>query len=216
MDDDREARRDAMRRLADALRRTNDVAVCTDLPPARLDAISKQLEDLARELGSLQHDGPFSGLLPRERDYARPQHAMPLSPVIGELNPMRPELELRLEGEVVRGSARLGKRFVGPAGYAHGGVTAMICDQLVALAARAGGVRGVTRTLSVRYRRPTPLYQELVLEAWCEQVSDDSARAVAEIRAGSEVCVRAEAEMVVARQIIESKQRRAAPPVRLD
>jgi acyl-CoA thioesterase FadM len=74
----------------------------------------------------------------------------------------------------------------------------------------------VTRTLSVRYRRPTPLYQELVLEGWCEEVADDRARTVAEIRAGSEVCVRAEAEMVVARHIIESKERRAAPPVEVE
>jgi acyl-coenzyme A thioesterase PaaI-like protein len=216
MDESREARRAALARLADALRQMNEVAVCTALPPAQVESIARQLEQLTGELASQQHDGPFSGLLPRERDYARPGHAMPLSPVIGELNPLRPEIELRLEGQRVRGSARLGKRFIGPAGYAHGGVTAMICDQLAALASRAAGVRGVTRTLSVRYRRPTPLYQTLELEGWCEQVGEDRAQVVCEIRASGELCVRAEAEMVLARRIIESKERRAAPPVQLD
>jgi acyl-coenzyme A thioesterase PaaI-like protein len=216
MEEAREARRSAMAHLADVLRRANDAAVCTDLPPARIDAIAAQIESVARELASRQHDGPFSGLLPRERDYARPHHAMPLSPVIGELNPMRPEIALTIEGQRVRGSARLSKRFVGPAGCAHGGVTAMICDQLVALAARAGGVRGVTRALEVRYLRTTPLYEPLELEGWCDQVGDDRAHAVCEIRAGGEVCVRAEAEMVVSRRILESKERKSAPPVQVD
>jgi acyl-coenzyme A thioesterase PaaI-like protein len=216
MDEAREARRAAMLRLADALRTMNEVAVCTALPAAQVEAIAQRIGELARELGREQHDGPFSGLLPRERDYARPGHAMPLSPVIGELSPIRPEIELSLEGQRVRGSARLGKRFIGPAGYAHGGVTAMICDQLAALASRAAGVRGVTRTLSVRYRRPTPLYQTLELEGWCEQVGEERAQVSCEIRAAGKVCVRAEAEMVLARRIIEGKERRAAPPARVD
>ena len=215
MDEDREARRSAMARLADALRRANDVAVCTDLPPERVLEVAERIEAAARELASRQHDGPFSGLLPRERDYSRPHHAMPLSPVIGELNPMRPEIELRIEGQRVCGSARLGKRFVGPAGCAHGGVTAMICDQLVALAARAGGVRGVTRALEVRYRRTTPLFETLELEGWCEQVDGERVRALCEIRAGGEVCVRGEADLVVSRRILEA-ERKTSPPVRLE
>jgi acyl-coenzyme A thioesterase PaaI-like protein len=216
MSEEREVRRAALAQLADALRRANDVAVCTDLPPARIEAIAREIGELARELATRQHDGPFSGLLPRERDYARPHRAMPLSPVIGELNPMRPEIELRIEGERVRGSARLGKRFVGPAGCAHGGVTAMICDQLVALAARAGGVRGVTRELSVRYLRTTPLHEPLELEGWCEEVGPGRARAVCEIRAGGETCVRGEADMVVSRRILEAAERKSAPPVRIE
>jgi acyl-coenzyme A thioesterase PaaI-like protein len=208
-----EARRRAMLRLADSLRRMNEVAVCTNLPPARVEAIALQVDALARELASDQHDGPFSGLLPRERDYARPQHAMPLSPVIGELSPIRPEIELRIEGDRVRGSARLGKPFIGPAGFAHGGVAAMICDQLAALTSRACGVRGVTRRLEVSYLRPTPLYRELELEGWCESRDSDRARTVCEIRADGKPCVRGEAEMVVARRITEATERRAAPRV---
>jgi acyl-coenzyme A thioesterase PaaI-like protein len=210
-----EARRAAIAQLADALRRINEVAVRTNVAPAQIEAVAAQVERLARELGREQHDGPFSGLLPRQRDYSRPQHAMPLSPVIGELNPLSPEIELRLEGERVRGSVQLGKRFIGPPGFAHGGVTAMICDQLVALAARACGVRGVTRTLAVRYRRPTPLYQALELEAWCEQAGEARARALCEIRSQGEVCVRGEAELVVSQPIL-GQDRKPAPPARLE
>jgi len=213
MDEAREARREAIAHLAGALRRMNEIAVRTGIAADRIEQVAEQVDALAVELAREQHDGPFSGLLPRERDYSRPHHAMPLSPVIGELSPMAPEIELRIEDGRVRGSVQLGKRFIGPPGYAHGGVTAMICDQLVALAARACGVRGVTRTLAVRYRRPTPLYRLLELEAWGHQLEGDSARAVCEIRSEGEVCVRAEAELVVSKPIL-AQERRSAPPAR--
>ena len=64
--------------------------------------------------------------------------------------------------------------------------------------------------------RTTPLYAPLELEGWCEEVGDDRARAVCEIRAGGEVCVRGEADMVVSRRILGEKERKAAPPVRVD
>ena len=160
----RESRREAMKDLATALRRLTDVAVCTDLPPDEVRAATRRVEALTADLAREQHDGPYSGLLPKRRDYDRPHYSMPLSPIIGELNPIRPEVQVELREGRVYGTAVLGKKFVGPAGFAHGGVTAMICDQLVALAARAAGLRGLTASLEVRYRRPTPLYRELSLE----------------------------------------------------
>ena len=76
-------------------------------------------------------------------------------------------------------------------------------------------MRGVTRSLSVRYRRPTPLYEPLELEGWCEQVDADRTRALCEIRAQGEVCVRGEAELVVSRPIL-GQERRSAPAAEID
>jgi len=51
---------------------------------------------------------------------------MPLNPVIGACSPVRPDVQLRFsDGEVV-GRALITKRFVGPPGFAHGGITAML------------------------------------------------------------------------------------------
>jgi acyl-coenzyme A thioesterase PaaI-like protein len=213
-DSHRELRHAAMLRLATALRRLTDVAVCTNLPPAELDEVSLQLEGCTVRLAREQHDGPFSGLLPRERDHSRPHQSMPLSPVLGELNPVRPEVSVELRDQRVRGTALLGKKFIGPAHHAHGGVSAMICDQLVALAARARGLRGVTASLDVQFRRPVPLYEELELEAWCEPQDERSAQAFCEIRARGEVAVRARARIVSAAWA-HPEQRTAAPPARV-
>jgi acyl-coenzyme A thioesterase PaaI-like protein len=212
----REARRAALVRLAASVRRLADVTATTDIEPDQIDRVREQVDAAAQELARDQHDGPYSGLLPKVRDHARPHTSMPLSPIVGECSPVRPEVELALDGERVLGTAVLGKKWIGPPGYAHGGVTAMICDQIVALAARGGGIRGVTKSLEIRYRRPTPLYERLELEGWCETREAGSVRARAEIRAGEQVCVSAEAEMVVARRIIDDAERRAAPDVLLD
>ena len=217
---DREAakarRRGALAGLGSAVRRLADAAVSTALEPDEIEPIQRRVEALTRELARAHHDGPYSGLLPRERDYRRPGAAMPLSPILGECSPVRPDVEMTLDGERVTGRAVLGKKWVGPPGYAHGGVTALLCDQLVALAARAGGVRGVTRALEVRYHRPTPLHEPLELAGWCERVEGQEVRARCEIRAGEKVCVSASAELVYAPRIAESKERRAAPPVELE
>jgi acyl-coenzyme A thioesterase PaaI-like protein len=211
----REARRSALARLATSLRRLTDVAVCTDVPPAEIEEAAQALDGWTVRLAREQHDGPFSGLLPRQRDHTFPHRSMPLSPVLGELNPIRPEVQVELRDGRVRGSAVLSKKFIGPAHHAHGGVSAMICDQLLALAARARGLRGVTASLDVRFRRPVPLYEPLELEGWCEPQGAREARACCEIRARGEVAVRAEARVVLA-AFAHPEQRTAAPLVVLE
>jgi acyl-coenzyme A thioesterase PaaI-like protein len=47
--------------------------------------------------------------------------------------------------------------YEGPPGMVHGGVLALVLDQIFGEAAAAGGVPGMTGTLKLRYRRPTPL-----------------------------------------------------------
>ncbi len=44
-----------------------------------------------------------------------------------------------------------------PEGQVHAGVSAMVLDQVLGEAAGAGGGPGMTGTLTIRYRRPTPL-----------------------------------------------------------
>jgi acyl-coenzyme A thioesterase PaaI-like protein len=202
-------------RLAEATRLLTDAVVVTGHEPALLDAAARQIREIAERLAEVQHDGPFSGLLPRVRDYNRPEWSLPLSPVCGEASPIRPDVKLWLEGERVVGTARLNKKHVGPVHHAHGGVTAMICDQLVALAARAAQFRALTHTLSVRFRRPTPLYRPLDLAAWCEPRDERRAAGFATISAGGEVLVSAEAILALAPDWSRPEQRTAAPRVQL-
>jgi acyl-coenzyme A thioesterase PaaI-like protein len=190
------ARRDALARLAASIRRLSDAAVSTAIEPSEIDEISGTIEALTERLGARVHKGPYSGLMGRKIDTSSPARMLPLSPIVGPYNPIAPDVELRFDGARVRGRARLGKKHIGPPNCAHGGIGAMIADQLVALAGANAGLRAVTRTLSMRFRRPIPLYEELELEAWCVEVSDRRATVAAEIRSGGEVRLEIEGEMV--------------------
>ena len=97
---------------------------------------------------------------------------MPLNPIIGACSPVRPEVQLRFsDGEIV-GHAVFTKRFVGPPGYAHGGISAMLGDQIVSASPMAIGVRTITESLQVRYRRPLPLGEDVTLWGVCEPAGE--------------------------------------------
>ncbi|MGW0043732.1 PaaI family thioesterase [Rhodococcus sp. NPDC003348] len=76
----------------------------------------------------------------------------------GLRNPVAPPLELHYDADGrVWADFRLGPQYEGPAGLTHGGVSALILDQLLGDTAVAAGRPGMTGTLTLRYRRPTPL-----------------------------------------------------------
>ena len=60
---------------------------------------------------------------------------------------------------------RLGRRFAGPPGHAHGGIIATLLDEAMSKANRARGVVAMTRQMSVEYLRPVPLGARLTLTA---------------------------------------------------
>src|SRR5947209_1492966 len=119
---------------------------------------------------------------------------MPLTPIIGHCSPTRPEVRIRcIDGEV-RGTATFTRRFVGPPGHAHGGISAMLADQLVAASPMALGLKTVTKSLTVKYVRGLPLDAELELWGVCEP-DGDVFRARFEVRVGGAVAVTGTAEL---------------------
>jgi acyl-coenzyme A thioesterase PaaI-like protein len=78
--------------------------------------------------------------------------------VIGLRNAMAPPLEVTWndDGTVV-GHAKLGAAFEGPAGYVHGGVSALLLDQVCGEAAAAANRPGMTAQLTLRYRKAAKL-----------------------------------------------------------
>ena len=213
MSEHRSGRRQVVGELASSVRALADAAAETGTGEDEIAEVSEAVRALARRLSAPRHDGPYSGLHGRDLDLSTPAGPLPLSPVIGDCNPSAPEVHLRFEAGRVRGTARLTRRHVGPPGAAHGGVGAMIADQLVAVTPFRLGLTCVTRTMTVRYRRPIPLDHDLVLEAWCEPVFDEGkisgplVRAWCTISVGDDVVLDAEAEMVVAMQVTRPERR---------
>jgi acyl-coenzyme A thioesterase PaaI-like protein len=86
------------------------------------------------------------------------------NPVIGAGNPIAPPMRIEAGADGAQGWCTLGHAYEGPPMYGHGGVSAMLIDQLLGHAAAASGHPGVTTDLSVRYRRPVPL--DVPLRIW--------------------------------------------------
>ena len=168
-----QVRRDGVEKLAVAVRELADAVAETGVDRTTLDEATGALQLLTHRLRSEVDDDAYSGLVIKPVDYSVPEGPMPLNPIIGRCSPVRPEVELRLaDGEIV-GTATFSKRFVGPPGFAHGGVTAMIAEQIASASPMAIGARTITKSLQLDYLRPIPLGEEVELWGVCEPAGDD-------------------------------------------
>jgi hypothetical protein len=96
------------------------------------------------------------------------------NPVIGAGNPIAPPMRVEIGEDGAEGWCTLGHAYEGPPMYGHGGVSAMLIDQLLGHAAAASGHPGVTTELSVRYRRPVPL--DVPLRIWGRVIEAEGRR----------------------------------------
>ena len=191
-----QARRDALLSLAEATRRLSDVVAKTAVGPSVLQAAEADVRRAVEALDAAHSEERYSHLMDRI-DYEHPSLTLPLSPIIGAYSPVRPEVELWMEEGRVRGRARLERKHTGPPESAHGGVVALIADQLMAIVPWTLSLpTTATKTLTVRYRRPVPLYVDLDFEASGEAI-ENGVMARGTMSAGGVLCVEVEAELVV-------------------
>jgi hypothetical protein len=99
-----------------------------------------------------------------------PQDYFWTSPMVGHANPIAPPVEVwAVTGEggqrEVRGRVTFGYPYEGPPTCVHGGVIAELFDEMLGLSNILAGVGAMTGTLTIRYRRPTPLLAPLDLAA---------------------------------------------------
>jgi Thioesterase superfamily len=123
---------------------------------------------------------------------ADPGGFFPYSPVVGPLNPIAPPLIFAFDGERLRGTGALPAAFVGPPGTVHGGVVAMVLDELLGAVNACLGLGAFTGTLTIRYERPTPIATDLELESRVERTEGRKVFTVGTISAGGAVTARAE------------------------
>jgi acyl-coenzyme A thioesterase PaaI-like protein len=189
-------RRRATEELAVSIRAMADAAAETAVEPSVLDDVRAQIDEIAARLRAAVHEGAYSGLVEPPVDYSLPENPMPLNPIIGACNPTRPDVQLRYrDGEVV-GTATFSRRFTGPPGFTHGGISAMLADQIVAVTGGAIGTRCITKAVHVRFRRPLPLDEPVELWGVCDMSDPDNITARYTITAGGEVKVEGTAELV--------------------
>jgi len=159
--------RDARERLAAAIRTLISHAVETDIDPADAQATAERIEQIAGELDRHPRREPKMPKYPHFEDL---QINFGDDPVIGKSNPIAPPVEVSIDGKIVRAHANVGRQYEGPPGFVHGAVIASIFDMVLGLVNVVSGNAGMTGTLTVRYRRPTPLNTDLDVEAHVERV----------------------------------------------
>ena len=186
-----EGQRAALLRLAAAMRKITEGLMDMDAPEADLLAAAEASERFAERLEESRtghRSWGFSETSPSGNTRAMFDH----SPLIGQANPVAPPLRLWVEGEEVVGTAVFGRQYEGPPGHVHGGMVAAAFDEALGMVQAMTGRPGMTGTLTVRYRRPTPLHQELRFRARVERVEGRKIFASGTLHAGEVLCAEAE------------------------
>jgi len=76
----------------------------------------------------------------------------------------------------------LGERYQGGAGFAHGGVIALLLDEAMGKVCRFRGIKAVTAELSVEYLKPVSVEKEIVVEGYEAELKGRNLFLIGEIR----------------------------------
>lgn len=179
------------RRLAKAMRAVIDHLVTSDAPEEELRRAADALERYAGRLAT--HAQRLAPLGFAETANAGDVNAFfDYSPLIGLSNPIAPPVVLGVDGDVVRGRVTFGAAYEGPPGHVHGGFIAATFDEVLGFAQSMTGHPGMTGTLAIRYRKPTPLHREITLGARVVRVEGRKIFAEGRMQVGDTLTAEAE------------------------
>jgi hypothetical protein len=144
---------------AAAIRRLSSLLLSLEHAHPTVDAIVAQIVDWEHELSaavppdSAPRIGADDGSRRVYLDHATD---------IGAFNPCFPEYRFdQLDGEIAAGRVTFPLVYEGPPGLVHGGFLSVFFDCVIQHQNCVTGLSGKTRSLNVRFRRPTPVLTEL-------------------------------------------------------
>lgn len=140
--------------LTAAVRRLNEVSLRTTVDHETVDDVRRQIEEVTARLEKSMIPSNYGVAFTKGgkvRGYG--------NAVVGLRNPLA--VPLKVVQDKVNGRAtaefELNALYEGPPGQVHGGVVALVLDQVFGEAAAAAGAPGMTGTLKLRYQLNTPL-----------------------------------------------------------
>jgi acyl-coenzyme A thioesterase PaaI-like protein len=190
-----EVAHDATVAVADSLRGLIDAVRLAAAPVDALAAAQALIEQAQALLdphrfGGLPAQGALdgSGFGLRSLMVGEPNAYFPYSPIVGPRNPLAPPVRMwpAAHGRM-HGSVELGAPYAGPPGLVHGGVVALLFDELLGACAILNEAPGFTGTLTVKYLRGTPLRTPLSMEAWIDRIEGRKTFVTGELRSGDVV-----------------------------
>lgn len=185
------------RALADAARALIPATLLTTAGPDALAAATTLVRDAVAQLSGSARASRYEGVTLAPgigvNDAAWETHA-----IYGHSQPLAPPVRVSEEtpGRVV-GSVTFGASYEGGPGSVYGGFVAAVFDGACGRAVIAAGHLAVTRSLLVRFRRPTPLYRELRIEAIVGARNGDDVEIAARMWSGETLTSDAEASFTI-------------------
>jgi acyl-coenzyme A thioesterase PaaI-like protein len=175
----------AARRTAESARALIRALINNGAPPEVLDEIAQTLDGLTATLAPTARTSRYEGNAGvSEPGTVQPSPVMETHTVIGPASPMSPPLVIETRDGRVHGTGRYDVRFEGPPRSLHGGYVASAFDLVLASAAAVTGKICMTASLTVQYRKATPLDTDLVFEAWPDRTEGRVVHTVATCTAG--------------------------------
>ena len=171
---------------------TRQLILDSFLSTARIEDIDAAIVHISKALESVNASDGIPGSAAAE------SHFTDRSPFYGSMNPLSMPMTMEQDDSVgefgaIVGSATFTEPFEGPPGHVHGGYIAASFDEVLGMAQSLTGRPGMTGTLSIKYRAPTPLHQEIVYRGWVDRVDGRKIFTKGTSHIGDTLCAEAEA-----------------------
>jgi len=177
------------RELGESLRRLLDVVVRTGASPAELRSAAQAIDELTARLSG--------SVVQSDRSVAAGSYRAHMSLVGGLSHPIAPQLQMQVHEGGASGEVVIGPLFQGGPGLVHGGVLALLIDHAMGCVAAGPQRPAMTVTLTMHYRKPTPLGVPLTVAVRLDRIEGRKLHLSADITAGGEITVRAESVFLV-------------------
>jgi acyl-coenzyme A thioesterase PaaI-like protein len=181
----------AVRRLISHLRKTL-------APRELLESVAQDANAIADRLEGHDYDGPFGQhrlcvRLDREMPKNQtPAEYFPYSPIIGPLNPIAAPIEFKFDNGIVHAEHIFDAPYNGPPTAVHGGIIALVFDELLGCTGVMNEAGGFTGTLTIRYSALTPLHRKVRLRSWIDRNEGRKTFICGTIHDGDTLCAEAE------------------------
>jgi acyl-coenzyme A thioesterase PaaI-like protein len=151
--------------FTNAVRELVDVTIRTEVDADEIRAAQVEVEAIVERLRKKQMDGAYGVRFRHDGTRGRNWG----NTVMGLRNPIAPPLHIHSDRKGRAWSDfSLGAPYEGPPGLVHGGVIALMLDQVLGHAVSTSGRPGMTGTLTITYRQGTRL-GDLRCEAWVDR-----------------------------------------------
>lgn len=176
-------------RVGDAVREMIERLVDNRAPDASFEAMALQLETMAQTLREFEHGRRYDRFAEASTAGAGPPrgHAE-YSPLIGRANPIAPLMTFTMDPPRINAEVTFGSAYEGPPGSVHGGLVAAAFDEVMGAAQALTGNPGMTGSLTIDYRAPTPLHSPLIITAWADRIEGRKIYVEATLHAGETLC----------------------------